>query len=149
MVTKNYRLYWREFNGYLGSKMGYRNSLGKMVYEKKDLFKFGHEEVGKDRVEQNAKWEVENKWKDLFAQITLRDYVDFYCTKEQIKEIEKAAFSCFKKDFWMEEQISGITEFVLSDRKKEITAENIFKELKAASAIYNKENRPQSDFNFC
>lgn len=147
MDIKNYRIYWREFSGYLGEKMGKKNSVGIWEYGNFDLFKFGYEEVGKDRVEMNDKYETENKWKDLWRIIKLRDFVEFECTLESIKHIEGEVKKYMgKKDFWMQEQVSGITEFMLASRKKEVEAEQVFKYLRELQDIYNKEKRPQSVF---
>lgn len=127
MDTKKYRLYWREFSGYKGKRMGYKDSSNRWHYGNYTLYKFGYEEVGKDRVKINAERESRDRWVDLWSLITLRDFLDFECTLEAIKMLEsKVADYMGKKDFWMEEQPSGITEFILESREKEVKAQEIF-----------------------
>lgn len=112
MDTKKYELYCREFKNFKGEVLGYKDLNGKWHYGNFPLLKFGYQEVGKDRVEQNYLKERENRWKDLWGEINLYRKVVLNLPLQEVKRLETLLSQTMeKKDFWMKEQVNGITEF--------------------------------------
>tara|TARA_R100000081_G_C4663163_1_gene88666 strand:+ start:80 stop:508 length:429 start_codon:yes stop_codon:yes gene_type:complete len=135
-IRHKYRLYWRKFSGYKGNNMGYKDSFGNWHYGNFDLYKFGYERVGKDRVKMNELLEKKDRWVDLWSDIETVDYADFLVTRSKIKEIEKYTFSIMgEKDFWMEEKPSGIREFMLATNSRKNKAHELFEYLKEKQNI--------------
>ena len=140
-TKKGYKIYWREFNNYRGSKMGFKSNTGRWEYGNFPVYKFGYEQVGKDRVEMNEMFEKENKWVDLWEDIKMVDSIEFFVTRETVLELEKQILKHIGgKDFWMEEKISGLSEFRLKTKPTFNKASEIFAELREYANIYNRSN---------
>jgi hypothetical protein len=144
---KPYSIYWRQFDDYRGEGMLDSNYNPTSV----SVLKTGYEQTGKDRVKINANLELEpenEKWVNVWGNISLIRKVDFYCTVQRIIEIEKRVQHAInpdtgkkfygKKMFYIPEKVSGITEFRLNTINRRDYLEIVFDNLEKYPEVVNK-----------
>lgn len=146
-MKKRFSIYWRQFDDYRGEGMcdSNYNSISTSV------LKTGYEQTGKDRVKINANLELEpenEKWVNVWGNISRVRKVDFYCTVQRIIEIEKKVQHAInpetgkkfygKKMFYIPEKVSGITEFRLNTTFRRDYLNKVFDKLEELPETVNK-----------
>jgi len=110
-MDRTYGVYWYKLKGYRGGGLTDYSKRYRGV-----LYKIGHQYNNGDelnRVKENTKWDkgIRPIWEDLFTEIECIRCVGKW-TEEQAEEIEDVILEELgKKDFRLDENISGITEF--------------------------------------
>lgn len=121
-----YSVYWYQFSGYKGEwiKPYTTEYTGK-------LFKTGHQKGEQEfgRVMENLKHDkgVKSTWYELWERIQCRGIIKGFKTKAEVQKFEdKLSEMLGKKDFSLCENVSGITEFRVATRNREIILDNVF-----------------------